>query len=403
MTKAAGLGGGDVQRLVLGYVLAVGAVEFFAYKILDPFYLQFLTTGRGIGLTPAQFGLFVALGGWATMAVDYLTGALADKAGRRLCWALSMFVYAGAMFWLSRVTTFAQALATPLLQGLSWALVSGSREAWLYDHVGREGTRRAMASLYLCSVPLTVAAAALATWLGMWAGIRLPIALTGFIMLAVGCLVLTFPENYGSRERNWPVVLRSGLRQFLSGRALQLIALQSFFMTLPVWINSAWWFTYVVQEWEMKVARATLAFGVAAVAGAVAGLLISRLKANDYRALLVYPTLAAAASYLLMSVAPSPGALVGLVVVAVAAGYLRGAGITLLRNQHIREDRATALSFLSTLEGAFWVVGPLLWSVLIGALGLRGTFAVAAGCCLVSLALLVAAMAVPAPVAGPEQ
>lgn len=392
-----------MRRLVLGYVLAVGVVEFFAYKILDPFYLQFLTTERGVGLTPAQFGVFVALGGGTTMAVDYLTGALADKVGRRLCWALSMFVYAGAMFWLSRVTTFGGALLTPLLQGLSWALVSGSREAWLYEHVGCEGTRRAVASVYLCSIPLTVGAAALATWLGTWAGIRLPIALAGLIMLAVGCFTLTFPENYGSRERNWAAVLRSGLRQFLGARALQLLALQGFFTTLPVWINSAWWFTFLVREWKVEVAQATLAFGIAAVAGVVAGLLVSRLRATDYRGLLVYPSLAAAASYLLMSIMPSPGALVGLVVVTVTADYLQRAGITLLRNRYITEERATALSFLSTLQGAFWVVGPLLWSAVIGALGLRVAFVIAGACCLVSLALLAAAMAVPPPGAGSGQ
>ena len=41
----------EVHRPYLYYavrfVLAAGGVEFFAWKLMDPFYLQFLTTGRG--------------------------------------------------------------------------------------------------------------------------------------------------------------------------------------------------------------------------------------------------------------------------------------------------------------------------------------------------------------------
>ncbi|MDI6894733.1 MAG: MFS transporter [Bacillota bacterium] len=380
------------RYFVVRYVLAVGAVEFFAFKMLDPFYLQFLTTERGIGLTPGQFATFVALGGWVTMALDYLTGAVADRAGRRATWAAALFVYAGAMFWLSRAMTFRQALTVPILQGISWALSSGSREAWLYDHAGQDGTRRAMAALYLYSVPLTLAGAGMATWLGTRANIRAPIALTGAIILGVGLLVLTFPENYGSRARRWREVLASGLGQFRSSRVLQLLALQSFFMTLPIWINSAWWLTFVVEEWHVNPARVALSFGITATAAAGAGLILSRMKVTRYRALLVYPTAAAAAAYLLMALATVPAVFVCLVVVAVASSYFRSTGIALLRNEHIREERATALSFLSTLEGAFWVVGPLLWGVLIGRAGMRVSFVVASICCVASMGLLLLAM-----------
>lgn len=389
------------RYFVVRYVLAVGAVEFFAFKVLDPFYLQFLTTERGIGLTPGQFATFVALGGWVTMALDYLTGAVADKAGRRATWAAALFVYAAAMIWLSRATSFRQALVVPVLQGISWALSSGSREAWLYDHAGQEGTRRAMAALYLYSVPLTLAGAALATRLGQCAPLRVPIALTGAIMLGVGLFVLTFPENYGSRVRRWREVLSSGLRQFRSSRVLQLLALQSFFMTLPVWINSAWWLTFLVQEWHLEPSRVALSFGVTATAAAAAGLILRRAgHLIRYRALLLYPTATAAAAYLLMALATVPAVFVGLVVVAVASSYFRATGITLLRNEHIGEERATALSFLSTLEGAFWVVGPLLWGAVIGRVGMRVSFGVAGLCSVAAMGLLLLALRAHGAVSG---
>ncbi len=376
------------------YVLAVGTVEFLAWKILDPFYLQFLTTDRGLNLSPARFALFVAFGSWVSMILDYPTGAVADKLGRRATWGAAMFSHAAAMLWLSQARTFSQCLVTPVFQGISWAFQSGSREAWLYDHAGEEGTKKAMSLLYISSVPMTIGGVLLATWLGTWAGVRLPIALTGFILLAVGAGVLTFPENYGRRERRWMEVLKSGFAQFRASRVLKLLALESFFMTLPIWVNSAWWLTYLVKQWDVGVMGTTFSFGVTACGAAAAGFVLSRVKFTKftkYRVLLVYPAIAAGVAFCLMAVAPGPAVLVTLVLISIAARYLRNVGVTLLRNREIVEERATALSFLGTLEGAFWVVGPLLWGAFIEVAGVRASFVAAGVSCFVSTALLLVA------------
>lgn len=373
------------------YVLAVGAVEFFAWKILDPFYLQFLTTQRGLNLSPSQFAVFVSLGSWVSMMLDYPTGAVADKLGRRSSWAIALFSHAAGALWLSQARTFAQCLVVPVFQGISWAFQSGSREAWLYDHVGEEGTKRAMSLLYVASVPMIVIGVGIATWLGAWADVRLPIAITGLILLIVAFGVLTFPENYGHRERRWLEVLKSGLTQFRRSRILQFLAVESFFMTLPVWMNSAWWLTYLVKWWDVGVLGATASFGVTACGSAAAGLVLSRTKYTKYRALLVYPALGAGIAFCLMPVAPSPVFLVGLVLITIAARYFRNVGVTLLRNREIVEERATALSFLGTLEGAFWAMGPLLWGALIEAVGLRISFVAAGVCSFISAGLFIAA------------
>ncbi|HHY34985.1 MAG TPA: MFS transporter [Firmicutes bacterium] len=375
------------------YVLAVGAVEFFAWKILDPFYLQFLTTQRGLNLSPSQFALFVSLGSWISMILDYPTGAVADKLGRRLSWALAMFSHAVGMLWLSQARTFAQCLVVPVFQGISWGFQSGSREAWLYDHVGEEGTKRAMSLLYVASVPMTLIGVGIATSLGTWADVRLPIAITGLILLVVAFGVLTFPENYGHRERRWLEVLKSGLTQFRRSRILQFLAVESFFMTLPVWMNSAWWLTYLVKRWEVGVLGATASFGVTACGSAVAGFVLSRTRYTKYRALLVYPTLGAGIAFCLVPVAPAPIIVVVLVLVTIAARYFRNVGVTLLRNREIVEERATALSFLGTLEGAFWTLGPLLWGALIETVGLGMSFVAAGVCSFICAGLFIAATA----------
>ncbi|MEQ2129103.1 MFS transporter, partial [Caldanaerobacter subterraneus KAk] len=63
-------------------------------------------------------------------------------------------------------------------------------------------------------------------------------------------------------------------------------------------------------------------------------------------------------------------------------------GITLLENEQISVERATALSFLNTLRSAFWAVTPLLWGTLISALGLKVMFFFAGVTSLISLFLL---------------
>lgn len=371
----------------------MGLLEFFAFKILDPYYLQFMTTDQGLGLAPTQFGFFVSLASAVTFAIDYLTGAFADRLGRRLSWALAMFSYGLGMLWLSSVSALDPALLTAVLMGISYAFVSGAREAWLYDNVGREGMRQAFGKLYLYSVPLTMLGMAAAFALGGLGSLRFPIALVGLIVLANGLFILSFPENHGSQHRRgWLEILKIGLRQFLQSRVLWITAAQSFFATLPIWITTAWWITYLVQEFSVDLGKTALAFGVTSLGAAVAGLYISKMKATSYRKLILYPTLLSALAFFLMPLAPGPWAFIALVSIAVAGGYFRGSGITLLENEQVTEERATALSFLNTLRSAFWVVGPLLWGALISTLGLKVSFVLAGAASLISLLLLMLAL-----------
>ncbi|MCL5038937.1 MAG: MFS transporter [Firmicutes bacterium] len=376
------------------YVVALCLLEFFAFKILDPYYIQFMTTERGLGLTPTQFGLFVSLASAVTSAIDYLSGAFADRLGRRLSWGLAMFSYGLGMLWLSSVSAFGPALVTAVFMGTSYAFASGAREAWLYDNVGQEGTRQAFGKVYLYSVPFTMLGMGAAFGLGGLGSLRLPIALTGLIVLADGLFIMTFPENYGSyRRRGWLEVLKVGFRQFLESRVLWLTAAQSFFFTLPIWITTAWWITYLVQQFGVDLRDTALAFGVTSLAAAMTGFCICKMKATDYRKLILWPTLLSSLAFLLMPLAPTPWAFVALVIAAVASGYFRGSGITLLENEQISEERATALSFLNTLRSAFWAVAPLLWGALISAFGLEVAFFLAGAASLISLLLLILALA----------
>lgn len=377
------------SRNILRFAVAVAVVEYFAYKVLDPFYLQFMTTDRGLGLTPFKFGLFVSCASLMMISLEYISGIFADKFGRRLSWAISLFLYGVGMFWLSTVTEFTYALLTAFFMGSSYAFVSGASEAWLYDHEGKEGMRKAYGLLYLVSIPLTIAGGVAAISLGyFFDSVRIPIAVTGVIVVINGFFVLSFPENYGGQEKQWLDIAKVGIKQFLANRVLQLTVLQTFFMTLAIWINTAWWVTYIVKEFNVSIAGTAAAFAVVSAAAAIAGFYISKMKETDYRKLIIYPTIVMTASYLLMPFASVVIVFVILLVCVIAATYFRGTGITILENEIITEERATSLSFLNMIRGVFWVIGPLVWGAMIQIVDLRATFMIAGIFSLISLVLL---------------
>lgn len=364
-------------------------VEYFAYKVLDPFYLQFMTTDRGLGLTPFKFGLFVSFASLMMISLEYISGIFADKFGRRLSWAISLFLYGGGMFWLSTVTSFPYALVTAFLMGSSYAFVSGASEAWLFDHEGKEGMRKAYGLLYLVSIPLTVAGGVAAIALGYYFdSVRIPIAVTGVIVVVNGFFVLSFPENFGGRERHWLEIAKVGIKQFVANKVLQLTVLQTFFMTLAIWINTAWWVTYIVREFHVSIAGTAAAFAVVSASAALAGFYISKMKETDYKKLIIYPTIVMAVSYFLMPFASMIFVFIILLVGVIASTFFRGTGITILENEIITEERATSLSFLSMIRGVFWVIGPLVWGALIQIIDLKATFVVAGVFSLISFVLL---------------
>lgn len=382
----------NLSKNILRYAVATALLEYFAYKVLDPFYLQFMTTDRGLGLSPLKFGFFVSFASFMMISLEYVSGIFADKYGRRLSWAVSLFLYGAGMFWLSTVTSFAFALLTAFLMGSSYAFASGAAEAWLYDHEGKEGMRKAYGTLYLVSVPLTIVGGGAAILLGyLTESVRIPIAVTGLIVVLNGVFILTFPENYGGRQRAWLEIAKVGIKQFASSRILQLTVLQTFFMTLAVWINSAWWVTYVVREFNMSITGTAATFAVVSAAAAIAGLYISRMKETNYKKLIIYPTLAMALFYLLMPFAPAV-LFIALLIGVISSSYFRGTGISILENEIISEERATSLSFLNMIRGTFWVIGPLIWGVMIQIIDLKATFAMAGVLSLASLVLLFLAL-----------
>lgn len=348
----------DVRR----FILAVGLSDYFAFRLLDPFYLQFLTTSRGLNLGAVAFGLFVGVSGAARLLFDYVTGVFADRLGRRTAWAIAAFLYALALWILAAATGLTTALIAAFVQGLSYAFQSGARQAWLYDRAGESGMRRAFSRVYSLSIPLGAAGIGLALLLAGRVDIRVPIVLTACVMAGVGLYVLRFPRDEAVRTgRSVADTFREGIDQIRSSRVLQLAAIQAVLWTLPVWVTSAWWFTYLVDRFGQSQFAATALFGVATLGTGFAGIALSRIRAG-LAPLLLWPSVGAMLFFFAMSAAPSPLVLVAAVVGATACQQLLQAGSSLLRNAAIhilardgpviaRDDRRSSMGSWTALVG----------------------------------------------------
>lgn len=379
-----------IRRFVLGIVIE----EYVAYKILDPYYLQYMTTERGLNLTAAEFGVFVAISNVASAALDYLTGALADRFGRCKVWASAAFCYGGGMLWLAFARNYAWSLLAAVLMGISYALESGAPQAWIYDQLQGDGLRRSVGRVYQAAVPATLIGVGIGYALGFLGSMRIPIIITGLVVIGNGVLITTFEDNTGEAEqrKSWGVLLKTGFNQFRSSPVLWLTAIQSFFYLLPSWIGTAWWLTYLVQKFGVSSQYTTLAFGVVSLLSSGAAGVIGHMKETSFPRLIILPTILAAIAYVIIPWIENSYVYMALVAVTITAGYFRGAGITVLENNEIDEARATALSFMGSIRSAFWIVGPLVFGVVIDRIGLRYMFYVASGTCVLSLVLLVAAL-----------
>ena len=215
-------------------------------------------------------------------------------------------------------------------------------------------------------------------------GLRIPIAVSGAIVLAGGVLVATYPENYGGRSRPFRGIMRTGLRQFWRSRVLKLLVLEELLMTFPIWMTSAWWLTYLVKEWGVESRVAALSFGVVAVASALSGIAVAAWKKAGYRQLLLYPAAAMALCHFWTAKASGWVTVVALMALCKAAEQVRAVGLVLIRNSEIAEERATVLSLLSTFGGLAWVLGPPAWGMVIEKVGLRWSFVGASTCALIA-------------------
>lgn len=114
---------------------------------------------------------------------------------------------------------------------------SSESRAWFFDFEGKEGLRKAHGFLRI------IYAISLATGImdliffkkflthGHYA------VLTGIIAISSACWVMTFQENYGSRNSSYVEILKTGIKEVFSSRVLLLVVVSSIFIDFQCNIN----------------------------------------------------------------------------------------------------------------------------------------------------------------------
>jgi len=380
-----------IRRFVFGVVLQ----EYVAYKIVDPYYLQFMTTERGLNLSAAQFGLFVAISNIVSAALDYLTGAFADKFGRCKIWAISSFCYGFGILWLAFSFNYVWSLPAAICMGISYALASGAPQAWIYDQLQGDGLRKAIGRVYQAAVPGTLIGVGIGYSLSFFGSMRIPLIITGLIVIVNGAIILTFMDNTGQidERKSWIDILKIGFKQFSSKPVLWLVAIQSFFYLLPAWITSALWITFLVKILGISSQYSTLAFGVVALLSSGIAGIIGYMKTTSFNKLIIIPTIVAMIAYLIIPWVNNFYLYMLLIAITITAGYFRGAGITVLENDEVDEARTTALSFMGSIRSVFWIIGPIFFGKVIDIIGLKNMFYLASCACGISLIIFIKILA----------
>jgi MFS family permease len=383
---------------VIRYTVIAFLVGYFNRELGISFYQM---STRASELTSFQSHIVTVIGVCIPLLLVYVSGILADTYGRRLIWAVSLFLYGGGMVVLGAsvpvtstpvapFTSFASILASAILYSFPPALTILSL-AWLFDHEGRNGLKNAHGLLHILS--------ALAILVGMsitmesFLNFRTKLILTGVIALAAGCLAVTFPENYGSRS-SWKETNKTVVNQFISRRVLHLVVLYSIFMGFPVAVSDSALIHFINATVMSDISTAsslqeffTASYIIFMVVSFCAGILLLFMKKIDYRKLIVYPMILVVIFYFLLPIVPEVQLYFILDGARLFGSFLIGIGIIILVNDSITENRATALAVL-TLLMTIPTMLTIFWNVVLSAVAWEMACVIAGALAVISLVYL---------------
>lgn len=373
---------------VIRYAAVIALIQYFVKALESPHYAAFLVRGR-LELSYEQLGWFFSLSPLLGVILLVFGGILADKYGRRMTWAASLFLYGGGIVWIIISTSFEMALVAAAFIGISSAF-SYSNRAWLYDSEGREGLRKAYGLSYMLSLPLSVVGIKTVFFLEDYLSDAVILLVAAALIMITGGIVITFPGSHRDRHHSCTDIVTSGVNQFVSSRVLQLIVLQSIFMGFRSAIN-IWWDTYFLEEVDTLLLDFSPTLQIISLAAACCAGFFLLLRKTNYRYFIIYPLIFTTVCFVLIPFIPTQWlALILILRAGISAGFIiETAGVFILINDVISSDRATALSFLGVFMGISRMVGFSLWGRFAE---WEGKFFLAAALVVISLLILLWAL-----------
>lgn len=364
--------------------------------IYSPILVLFYT-GRGLDLF--QVLSLEAFTGFATLFLEVPTGVVADRIGLKRSVTMGFGLQVVWLLIVMASHAYGLFLAAYAVLGLAVTFRSGAAEAWIYETLKERGqlTRmnQAQGAFWASSLLGRILSALLSILIVRQMTERyfvLAIALSAAAMAAGTIIVLTIPNRQTERD----LAERAGsLHLALAGFTLirrnpklrRIVALSVLSDPLPYAL------LFLYQPYFQQAGTPAALYGLAAAAGAGLGAAAShsshRLEAIfGMRRTFLIGNVLPIVGYLAMALVFRAYAAAILFVVSFGVMQLRYPLIATMRNAHISSfNRATAISVIAMLEGAFTMVMKLCVGFLAD-IDLRLGFLLLAGVPLLAVLLL---------------
>ena len=366
-------------------------VAYAALRELIPVFPVYALLFTDAGLSTGQVSSLFIIWSATHVLLEVPSGAWADTVPRRRLLVLGAALYTGCFALWTAVPTYAAFAGGFVLWGLSGSLVSGTYEAYVYDHLhARAATssyRRVIAAgetsaLVLNLVATAAAAPIVAVWGLVGAGWASVLVCVGATALAL-TLPPDAPRSHARADEDdaglgYVAMLRAGLAESLHPRVARAVLLAAL---VPAFLAFDEYFGLLAVDVGASLAWVPLLVALTVAAQALGAALAPRLPMHRLGPVLVGAGLLVAAG----AAAARP---LGFVAVAVGYGALQAAIVVAETDlQHRIEGRARAT--VTSVSG------------LLSELGAIGLYAfVALGSAAASTATLIAILSIVVAVGG---
>jgi len=321
-------------------------VAYAALRELVPLFPVYALLFTDAGLSTGQVSSLFIIWSATHVLLEVPSGAWADTVPRRRLLVLGAALYTGCFALWTAVPTYAAFAGGFVLWGLSGSLVSGTYEAYVYDHLQARGAtasyRRVIAAgetsaLVLNLVATAAAAPIVAVWGLVGAGWASVLVCLGATALAV-TLPPDAPRSHvdadeATTDAGYLAMLRAGLAESLHPRVARAVLLAAL---VPAFLAFDEYFGLLAVDVGASLAWVPLLVALTVAAQALGAALAPRLPLHRLGPVLVVAGLLVAAG----AAAARP---LGFVAVAIGYGALQAAIVVAETDlQHRIEGRARA-------------------------------------------------------------
>ena len=355
-----------------------GIISFMSVSInaTGAYYVLFL---RDIGLSFSQIALLNTVYMLMHILIEYPSGVMADKYGRKLTFVLGITLHAVYYTGVGLSHTYVPIAAAYAVGGTGMAFISGTLMAWMVDEVTKEKGKDHIKFVFGRSPIFTGIAGALSGVIASLVvsfGLNMPfLAAGGFGFITALLALVLMNENYGSVQKAYNVIFISGIKQFFTNSYLLMLTVLSILFHFCIAIFMLTWQVILTDQGVPNRFIGFMFVGMF-LAMSAGGVIASRLfKKIDKISVLKVAALGSIACFAGIGIVTywwaSLICFIGIEIIMA----VWGAALSTWLNEHIpSETRATLLSAYSTIFAVSYVVYQPIIGKVIDLIGKQSYF-----------------------------